>query len=117
MAAANGARRVWVGTDGLLSTPSASAVIREREGGKARPARAGVRGRACVGAREWACVRRRACAWDLSFFKCACPLATSHFHCCTSSNSLSVNKAAALVCTCVFVASPSVSATSSLRLH
>jgi len=35
MAAANGARRVWVGTDGLLSTPSASAVIREREGGKA----------------------------------------------------------------------------------
>lgn len=35
MAAANGFRRVWVGVDGLLSTPAASAVIREREGGVA----------------------------------------------------------------------------------
>ena len=33
MAAANGVSRVWVGRDGLLSTPAASAVIREREGG------------------------------------------------------------------------------------
>ncbi|CAM9253118.1 unnamed protein product [Choristocarpus tenellus] len=30
IAAANGVRRVWVGQDGLLSTPSASALIRER---------------------------------------------------------------------------------------
>lgn len=35
MAAANGVARVWVGQDGLLSTPAASAVIREREGGTA----------------------------------------------------------------------------------
>lgn len=35
MAAANGVARVWVGIDGLLSTPAASAVIREREGGAA----------------------------------------------------------------------------------
>lgn len=35
MAAANGVGRVWVGKDGLLSTPAVSAVIREREGGKA----------------------------------------------------------------------------------
>lgn len=35
MAAANGVARVWVGVGGLLSTPSASAVIREREGGAA----------------------------------------------------------------------------------
>ncbi|KAJ6791330.1 putative phosphoglucomutase, cytoplasmic 1 [Iris pallida] len=32
MAAANGVRRVWVGKDGLLSTPAVSAVIRERVG-------------------------------------------------------------------------------------
>ena len=36
MAAANGVARVWVGVGGLLSTPAASAVIREREGGVAR---------------------------------------------------------------------------------
>lgn len=30
MAAANGVRRVWVGQNGLLSTPAVSAVIRER---------------------------------------------------------------------------------------
>lgn len=36
MAAANGVARVWVGVGGLLSTPSASAVIREREGGAAK---------------------------------------------------------------------------------
>lgn len=35
LAAANGVARVWVGVDGLLSTPAASAVIREREGGVA----------------------------------------------------------------------------------
>ena len=35
MAAANGVARVWVGVGGLLSTPAASAVIREREGGAA----------------------------------------------------------------------------------
>ena len=35
MAAANGVARVWVGVGGLLSTPAASAVIREREGGVA----------------------------------------------------------------------------------
>eukprot|EP00308_Calcidiscus_leptoporus_P021431 CAMPEP_0119359354 /NCGR_PEP_ID=MMETSP1334-20130426/7261_1 /TAXON_ID=127549 /ORGANISM="Calcidiscus leptoporus, Strain RCC1130" /LENGTH=635 /DNA_ID=CAMNT_0007374013 /DNA_START=99 /DNA_END=2006 /DNA_ORIENTATION=+ len=35
MAAAHGVARVWVGKDGLLSTPAASAVIREREGGQA----------------------------------------------------------------------------------
>eukprot|EP00268_Persea_americana_P019123 TRINITY_DN1978_c0_g1_i3.p1 TRINITY_DN1978_c0_g1~~TRINITY_DN1978_c0_g1_i3.p1 ORF type:complete len:584 (+),score=134.53 TRINITY_DN1978_c0_g1_i3:484-2235(+) len=33
MAAANGVRRVWVGQNGLLSTPAVSAVIRERVGG------------------------------------------------------------------------------------
>lgn len=32
MAAANGVRRVWVGKDGLMSTPCVSAVIRERVG-------------------------------------------------------------------------------------
>ena len=36
MAAANSVARVWVGVGGLLSTPSASAVIREREGGAAK---------------------------------------------------------------------------------
>ena len=35
MAAANGVARVWIGVDGLLSTPAASAVIRERESGAA----------------------------------------------------------------------------------
>jgi len=33
MAAANGVGRLWVGTDGLLSTPAVSAVVRAREGG------------------------------------------------------------------------------------
>ena len=32
MAAANGVRRVWVGQNGLLSTPAVSCVIRERVG-------------------------------------------------------------------------------------
>ncbi|KAF4360840.1 hypothetical protein F8388_015163 [Cannabis sativa] len=32
MAAANGVRRIWVGQNGLLSTPAVSAVIRERTG-------------------------------------------------------------------------------------
>lgn len=32
MAAANGVRRVWVGQNGLLSTPAVSAIIRNREG-------------------------------------------------------------------------------------
>lgn len=35
MAAANGVGRVWVGKDGLMSTPAVSAVLREREGGAA----------------------------------------------------------------------------------
>lgn len=35
IAAANGVGRIWVGKDGLLSTPAASAVIREREDGAA----------------------------------------------------------------------------------
>lgn len=35
MALANGVSRVWVGKDGLLSTPAVSAIIREREGGVA----------------------------------------------------------------------------------
>lgn len=33
MAAANGVKRVWVGCDGLLSTPAMSAIIRERDAG------------------------------------------------------------------------------------
>mmetsp|Transcript_82281 Transcript_82281/g.172294 ORF Transcript_82281/g.172294 Transcript_82281/m.172294 type:complete len:693 (+) Transcript_82281:100-2178(+) len=33
MAVANGVKTIWVGQDGLLSTPAASAVIRNREGG------------------------------------------------------------------------------------
>jgi phosphoglucomutase len=33
MAAANGVRRLWVGQNGLLSTPAVSAIIRNREGG------------------------------------------------------------------------------------
>merc|ERR1740129_1773514 len=33
MAAARGVSRIWVGRDGLLSTPAVSCVIREREGG------------------------------------------------------------------------------------
>lgn len=33
LAAANGVRRIWVGQNGLLSTPAVSAVIRERVGG------------------------------------------------------------------------------------
>ncbi|XP_075105113.1 phosphoglucomutase, cytoplasmic, partial [Nicotiana tabacum] len=32
MAAANGVRRVWIGQNGLLSTPAVSAVVRERVG-------------------------------------------------------------------------------------
>lgn len=32
MSAASGVRRVWVGQNGLLSTPAVSAVIRERVG-------------------------------------------------------------------------------------
>ena len=32
MAAGNGVRRIWVGQNGLLSTPAVSAVIRERVG-------------------------------------------------------------------------------------
>ncbi|CAH1415358.1 unnamed protein product [Lactuca virosa] len=32
MTAANGARRIWVGQNGLLSTPAVSAVVRERVG-------------------------------------------------------------------------------------
>lgn len=32
MAAANGVRRVWVGQNGLLSTPAVSGVIRGRTG-------------------------------------------------------------------------------------
>ena len=35
MAAANGVSEIWVGKDGLLSTPAVSAVIRNRSGGKA----------------------------------------------------------------------------------
>eukprot|EP00744_Colponema_vietnamica_P003892 GILI01005900.1.p2 GENE.GILI01005900.1~~GILI01005900.1.p2 ORF type:complete len:570 (-),score=236.87 GILI01005900.1:144-1853(-) len=35
MAAANGVGRIWVGKDGLLSTPAVSCVIREREDGVA----------------------------------------------------------------------------------
>lgn len=33
MAAANGVKRLWVGQDGLISTPAVSAIIRNREGG------------------------------------------------------------------------------------
>lgn len=32
MSAANGVRRVWIGQNGLLSTPAVSAVIREKLG-------------------------------------------------------------------------------------
>lgn len=32
MSAANGVRRVWVGLNGLMSTPAVSGVIRERVG-------------------------------------------------------------------------------------
>jgi len=35
IAVANGVKRLWIGQDGLLSTPAVSAVIREREGGAA----------------------------------------------------------------------------------
>lgn len=35
MAAANGVGKVWIGKDGLLSTPAVSAVIRNRHGGEA----------------------------------------------------------------------------------
>lgn len=35
IAAAHGVKRIWVGENGLLSTPAVSAVIREREGGGA----------------------------------------------------------------------------------
>ena len=35
MAAANGVGKIWVGKDGLLSTPAVSAVIRNRHGGEA----------------------------------------------------------------------------------
>lgn len=34
MAVAAGVERIWIGKDGLLSTPAVSAVIREREGGR-----------------------------------------------------------------------------------
>eukprot|EP01065_Artemidia_motanka_P007505 TRINITY_DN1373_c0_g2_i1.p1 TRINITY_DN1373_c0_g2~~TRINITY_DN1373_c0_g2_i1.p1 ORF type:complete len:627 (+),score=179.98 TRINITY_DN1373_c0_g2_i1:68-1948(+) len=33
MAVANGVQRIWIGLDGLLSTPAVSAVIRHRDGG------------------------------------------------------------------------------------
>ena len=35
MAAANGVAEVWVGTGGLLSTPAVSAILRNRDGGRA----------------------------------------------------------------------------------
>lgn len=35
IAAANGVGRIWIGQNGLLSTPAVSAVIRNREGGVA----------------------------------------------------------------------------------
>lgn len=35
MAAANGVGKIWIGKDGLLSTPAVSAVIRNRHGGEA----------------------------------------------------------------------------------
>lgn len=35
LAAANGVRKVWIGTGGLMSTPAVSAVIRNRKGGEA----------------------------------------------------------------------------------
>uniref|UniRef100_A0A0G4I532 phosphoglucomutase (alpha-D-glucose-1,6-bisphosphate-dependent) n=1 Tax=Chromera velia CCMP2878 TaxID=1169474 RepID=A0A0G4I532_9ALVE len=35
IAAGNGVKRVWIGQNGLMSTPAASCVIREREGGAA----------------------------------------------------------------------------------
>mmetsp|Transcript_76900 Transcript_76900/g.89348 ORF Transcript_76900/g.89348 Transcript_76900/m.89348 type:complete len:587 (+) Transcript_76900:20-1780(+) len=38
MAAANGVRRVWIGQNGLLSTPAVSAIVRNREGGIAQGA-------------------------------------------------------------------------------
>ncbi|XP_078444416.1 phosphoglucomutase, cytoplasmic 1-like [Wolffia australiana] len=41
MAAANGVKSIWVGQNGLLSTPAVSAVIREREGKDATKAAGG----------------------------------------------------------------------------
>jgi phosphoglucomutase len=35
MAAANGVGRVWIGKGGVLTTPAASAIVRERDGGAA----------------------------------------------------------------------------------
>ena len=35
MAAANGVGKIWIGKDGLMSTPAVSAVIRNRHGGEA----------------------------------------------------------------------------------
>ena len=35
MAAANGVGKIWIGRDGLMSTPAVSAVIRNRHGGEA----------------------------------------------------------------------------------
>ena len=35
MAAANGVGKVWIGKDGLLSTPAVSAIVRNRHGGEA----------------------------------------------------------------------------------
>lgn len=36
IAAANGVKRVWVGQDGLLSTPAVSGIIRDRVGPNVR---------------------------------------------------------------------------------
>jgi len=35
IAVANGVRRLWIGHNGLLSTPAVSAIVRQREGGVA----------------------------------------------------------------------------------